>query len=75
MGGQLDHLLVEFDRNGSLPTTHESQGADMGLFGGLMGWEADDARLPGSPQALHESGVRIASRRWMRAMSIRIPTA
>jgi L-serine dehydratase len=59
MEGQLDDLLVEFDRNGSLSTTHESQGSDMGLFGGLMGWEADDQRLPGSPQALREAGVRI----------------
>jgi len=59
MDGGLDDLLVEFDRNGSLPTTHESQGSDMGLFGGLMGWEAADERLPGSPQALREAGVRI----------------
>src|SRR5512140_299937 len=59
MDRQLDELLVEFDRNGSLPTTHESQGSDMGLFGGLMGWDADDERLPGSPEALRESGVRV----------------
>jgi L-serine dehydratase len=59
MESQLDELLVEFDRNGFLPTTHESQGSDMGLFGGLMGWEADDERLPGSSQTLHKSGVRI----------------
>lgn len=58
MDGQLDDLLVEFDRNGALPTTHESQGSDMGLFGGLMGWDAADERLPGSPQALRETGVR-----------------
>jgi L-serine dehydratase len=60
MGGQFNEVLVEFDRNGSLPTTHDSQGSDMGLFGGLMGWDADDARLPGSPQALRDTGVRIA---------------
>ncbi|MEP4077964.1 L-serine ammonia-lyase, iron-sulfur-dependent, subunit alpha [Haloferula sp.] len=60
MDGDFADVLVEFDRNGSLPTTHESQGSDMGLFGGLMGWEAADARLPGSPEALRESGVRIA---------------
>jgi len=59
MGGSIDEVLVEFDRNGSLPTTHESQGSDMGLFGGLMGWDAADERLPGSPQALRELGVRI----------------
>jgi L-serine dehydratase len=59
MGGELAEVLVEFDRNGSLPTTHDSQGSDMGLFGGLMGWEAADERLPGSPQALRELGVQI----------------
>ena len=59
MDGQLDYLLVEFDRNGSLPTTHESQGSDMGLFGGLLGWDAADERLPGSPQTLREAGCRI----------------
>ena len=42
VGGTPDDVLVEFDRAGSLPTTHESQGSDMGLFGGLLGWEAAD---------------------------------
>ena len=31
----------------------------MGLFGGLMGWDAADERLPGSPQALRDAGVQI----------------
>ena len=59
MDADFTDVLVEFDRNGSLPTTHDTQGSDMGLFGGLMGWDAADARLPGSPQALRDSGVRI----------------
>ena len=59
MGGDFNEVLVEFDRGGSLPTTHESQGSDMGLFGGLMGWDAADERLPGSPQALRDTGVTI----------------
>ncbi len=58
MDGDLENLLVEFDRHGSLPTTHESQGSDMGLFGGLLGWDAADERLPGSPQALRAAGVQ-----------------
>ena len=60
MDADFTDVLVEFDRNGSLPTTHDTQGSDMGLFGGLMGWDAADARLPGSPQALRDTGVRIA---------------
>ena len=59
MGGQFDDLLVEFDRNGSLPTTHETQGSDMGLFGGLLGWDAAAERLPDSPQAILDAGVRV----------------
>ncbi len=57
IGGTLDEVLVEFDRKGSLPTTHDSQGSDMGLFGGLMGWNADDERLPDSPRALLDGGA------------------
>lgn len=57
MDGDLDGVLVEFDREGSLPTTHESQGSDMGLFGGLLGWEADDERLPDSARALADAGI------------------
>ena len=60
MNADFIDVLVEFDRNGSLPTTHDTQGSDMGLFGGLMGWDAADARLPGSMQTLLETGVRIA---------------
>lgn len=59
MDGEFDQVLVEFDRNGSLPTTHQSQGSDMGLFGGLMGWEADEERLPDSMEILRATGVGI----------------
>ena len=59
MDGDVQEVLVEFDRNGALPTTHESQGSDMGLFGGLLGWDAADERLPGSPEALRATGARI----------------
>ncbi len=59
MDGEISEVLVEFDREGALPLTHESQGSDMGLFGGFMGWEADDERLPHSAQALADAGVTI----------------
>jgi L-serine dehydratase len=59
MDGEIEEVLVEFDRAGSLPTTHESQGSDMGLFGGLLGWEADDDRLPDSAQALVDAGITL----------------
>ena len=60
MGGAILDVLVEFDRGGSLPTTHDTQGSDMGLFGGLLGWDAADPRLPESDQALRDAGIRLA---------------
>jgi L-serine dehydratase len=59
MDGEIAQVLVEFDRSGSLPTTHDSQGSDMGLFGGLLGWDADDERLPNSDQALQQAGIAL----------------
>ncbi len=59
MDGEITEVLVEFDRAGSLPTTHESQGSDMGLFGGLLGWDADDERLPDSAKALADAGIKL----------------
>lgn len=57
MGGHIRDILIEFDPNGSLATTHESQGSDMGLFGGFLGWEADDERLPESEKYLSVAGI------------------
>jgi L-serine dehydratase len=62
MGGQIRSLLVEFDPKGSLATTHDSQGSDMGLFGGLLGWEATDERLIESPRAIREAGIDVEIR-------------
>lgn len=59
MGGEIEEVLVEFDPNGSLATTHSSQGADMGLFGGLLGWEATDEGLVESKAAIREAGMAV----------------
>jgi L-serine dehydratase len=59
MDGKFDSVLIEFDPNGSLATTHRSQGSDMGLFGGLLGWEATDERLVNSDRAIIEAGIRV----------------
>ncbi|MCR4374259.1 MAG: L-serine ammonia-lyase, iron-sulfur-dependent, subunit alpha [Acidobacteria bacterium] len=58
MGADITRVLVEFDAQGSLPTTHDSQGSDMGLCGGLLGWDAADSRLPDSVATLRDSGIR-----------------
>jgi len=60
MGGNIKDILIEFDPNGSLATTHEGQGSDMGLFGGFLGWDADDERLPNSERYLIEAGISVS---------------
>ena len=60
MGGQIKDILIEFDPNGSLATTHKGQGSDMGLFGGFLGWDADDERLPESEKHLSKAGINYA---------------
>ena len=57
MASDINNVLVEFDNSGSLPATHTSQGSDMGMFGGLLGWNADDERLPDSKAQLTKSGI------------------
>ena len=60
MEGNIQEVLIDFDTNGSLATTHESQGSDMGLFGGLLGWEATDKRLVESAKAIRDAGINIS---------------
>jgi L-serine dehydratase len=59
MDGKIEEVLIEFDPNGSLATTHDSQGSDMGLFGGFLGWEAHDERLVNAGQAIHKAGIKV----------------
>ncbi|MCP3938613.1 MAG: serine dehydratase, partial [Actinomycetia bacterium] len=59
LGGVPDQVDIEYDTLGSLATTHESQGTDMGLCGGMLGWEADDPRLPESPSELARRGTPV----------------
>lgn len=58
MGGNIQSALIKYDPDGSLATTHKSQGSDMGLFSGFLGWEADDERLPNYQTAIEESGIK-----------------
>ena len=59
MDENIRDILIEFDPNGSLATTHKSQGSDMGLFGGFLGWEAFDERLPESDKHIETAGINI----------------
>jgi hypothetical protein len=55
MDDDTTEVQVAFDRSGSLPTTRVSQRSARGLFGGLLGWDADDERLPDAVQPPAES--------------------
>ena len=59
MDGKIQDVLIEFDPDGSLATTHDSQGSDMGLFGGLLGWDAADDRLADSLKGIQEAGIKV----------------
>jgi L-serine dehydratase len=43
--GNLKKVIVEFDPKGSLATTYHGHGSDIGLVGGLLGYEPQDIRL------------------------------
>jgi L-serine dehydratase len=59
MANRIEAVRVEFDERGSLASTHESQGSDMGLSGGLLGLEPSDERLVHYRDALRTAGIRI----------------
>jgi len=59
MDCKINEVYIEFDPNGSLATTHKGQGSDMGLFGGFLGWEAYEERLPDYLQAIDEAGIKV----------------
>jgi L-serine dehydratase len=59
MENNIKDILIEFDPYGSLADTHTGQGSDMGLFGGFLGWEADDERLPESDFHISEAGINV----------------
>lgn len=62
MQGCLERVVVDYDPSGSLVTTHQSQGSDLGLFGGLMGWETDDDRLPNFREEIIRAGIEVEIR-------------
>ncbi|GGF70356.1 serine dehydratase [Terasakiella brassicae] len=62
MNGDFHTVLIEYDPNGSLEPTHESQGSDMGLFTALMGWDVTDERMTEAGRYLEESGCSVEIR-------------
>jgi len=62
MDNNIKKILVEYDPNGSLVTTHKSQGTDMGLAGGLLGWDPTDERLINYEKHIETAGIDIEVR-------------
>jgi len=62
MHGRFQRVVVDYDPSGSLVTTHRTQGSDLGLAGGLLGWEADDERLSHYSEALEKAGIEVEVR-------------
>ena len=52
----------EFDPAGSLATTYNGQGSDIGLAGGFMGYSLDDDRLPDALKNARDTGMLIEYR-------------
>jgi len=59
VGAPIKKVVVRYDPNGSLVTTHQDQGTDLGLYSGLMGWMPEDSRIPGYAAALKEAGIEV----------------
>jgi L-serine dehydratase len=59
MQEDITDVVIDYDPNGSLVTTHKSQGTDMGLYGGLLGWQADDSRMMNYEQHIEDAGIKI----------------
>lgn len=60
--GTPDRVVVSYDARDALATTHESQGSDMGMKGGLLGFEPDDVRLLDPDPFLEEAGIELTFR-------------
>ena len=58
LGGNVTAIDCEYDPHGSLITTHLSQGTDLGLTGGLLGWETNDERLLDYHIHARDAGLR-----------------
>jgi L-serine dehydratase len=59
MDNHIGAVLVEFDEQGSLPTTYKSQGSDMGLCSGLLGLEPSDEWLVHYKDAIRRAGIQV----------------
>lgn len=55
----IHEVLIEYDPKGSLVTTHESQGTDMGLYSGFLDYDTDDERILKYKEEIKKAGIKI----------------
>ncbi|UCH97544.1 MAG: L-serine ammonia-lyase, iron-sulfur-dependent, subunit alpha [Candidatus Aminicenantes bacterium] len=59
MEGDLKEIIIRFHPKGSIAHTHRTQGSDMGLFSGFLGWDANDERLKDYEKAIKDTDIKI----------------
>lgn len=57
MQGDIQEISVAADISGSLPTTYHSQGSEMGLLGGILGFTLADERLISYKDEILQAGI------------------
>ncbi len=62
MLGDPGRVVVNYDSRDALATTHESQGSDMGMKGGLLGFDPHDERLLDPDPCLADAGIDLSFR-------------
>ena len=59
MGQPVKKAIFQFDPNGSLATTYDGQGSDIGLASGFLGFDMKDERIKDSLQIAGERGIEL----------------
>ena len=60
--GNLQHALIEFDKNGAWATNYREQGTVMGIHGGLLAVDMTDDRMKHLEEIAIEKGIHIEYR-------------
>ena len=53
----VEKIVFSFDSESSLAATYNTQGSDIGLLAGLLGFETDDRRIPDAYRYADEAGI------------------
>ncbi len=59
LGQPVKKAVFQFDPNGSLATTYDGQGSDIGLASGFLGFDMKDERIKDALQIARERGVKL----------------